>query len=169
VTPAQLENARAFQKEFAIDFPLFEGNAEETPFDDASFDFAFSEYGASIWCDPFKWIPEAARLLRPGGSLIFLRNATVSTLCMPASGPVRETLSRGYFDLYRLEWDDDISVEFHLPTGPMIRPLRDSGFEIEDFIEIQAPQNAEETRFEYMTKDWALRWPCEEIWRARKR
>jgi hypothetical protein len=30
-------------------------------------DLAVSEYGASIWCDPHRWIPEAHRLLRPGG------------------------------------------------------------------------------------------------------
>jgi hypothetical protein len=29
---------------------------------------AISEYGASIWCDPYAWIPEAARMLRPAGS-----------------------------------------------------------------------------------------------------
>jgi len=33
-----------------------------------------SEYGASIWCDPYRWIPEASRLLRPGGDLVFLVN-----------------------------------------------------------------------------------------------
>jgi hypothetical protein len=32
------------------------------------------EYGAAIWCDPYRWIPEAARLLRPGGELLFLGN-----------------------------------------------------------------------------------------------
>ena len=58
---------------------LIEANAEDVPLPDASFDLAISEYGASIWCDPYKWIPEAARLLRPGGELIFLRN---STLCV---------------------------------------------------------------------------------------
>ena len=62
------------QAEFGIEFPLHLGNAEATPFPDASFDFAISEYGAAIWCDPYKWIPEAARLLRPGGRLHFLGN-----------------------------------------------------------------------------------------------
>ncbi|WP_202872360.1 hypothetical protein [Kribbella soli] len=30
---------------------------------------------ASSWCDPVLWIPEAARLLRPGGRLVFLRDS----------------------------------------------------------------------------------------------
>ena len=71
----QLETARAFQEEFGIEFPLLQGDAERVPYPDASFDIAISEYGASIWCDPYAWIPEAARLLRPGGELVFMVNS----------------------------------------------------------------------------------------------
>src|SRR5581483_10427896 len=60
---AQLETARELQIEHGLDFPLIHGNAEATGLPDASFDLAISEYGASIWCDPYAWIPEAARLL----------------------------------------------------------------------------------------------------------
>ena len=45
---------------------LLHGNAESVPYPDNSFDIAMSEYGACLWADPYKWIPEAARLLRPG-------------------------------------------------------------------------------------------------------
>jgi SAM-dependent methyltransferase len=69
---AQLAAARALQERFGQRFPLVHASAEETPFADASFDLAICEYGASIWCDPYAWIPEAARLLRPAGQLIFL-------------------------------------------------------------------------------------------------
>ena len=37
------------------------------PEPDGSFDFAVSEYGASIWADHYVWIPEVHRLLKPGG------------------------------------------------------------------------------------------------------
>ena len=79
-TPAQLETAREMQKEFGLEFPLVEAVGEDVPLPDASFDLAVSEYGASIWADPYRWIPEAARLLRPGGRLVFLRNSTLSML-----------------------------------------------------------------------------------------
>src|SRR4029453_17314747 len=69
----QLETARDLQREHGLAFPLIHGNAETVPQPDASFDLAISEYGASIWCDPYRWIPEAARLLRPGGLLVFLK------------------------------------------------------------------------------------------------
>ena len=80
---AQLATARGFQEEFGLGFPLLHGNAEEVPLPDQSFDLAISEYGASIWCDPYRWIPEAARLLRPGGRLVFLVNGVLLALCLP--------------------------------------------------------------------------------------
>src|SRR4029079_3731907 len=79
---AQLATARRLQAEHGIEFPLIHGNAEHVPFPDGSFDLAISEYGASIWADPYAWIPEGARLRRPGGRLIFLITATLRMLCM---------------------------------------------------------------------------------------
>jgi SAM-dependent methyltransferase len=81
------------------------------PFDDASFDIVFSEYGASIWCDPYVWIPEAARVLRPGGQLAFLANAAIAMLCSPdAQEPPGATLLRPYFGMHRFTWSDDDSA-----------------------------------------------------------
>lgn len=171
-SPRQLETARRLQREFAIDFPLHLGNAEELPFPDESFDLAISEYGASIWCDPYKWIPEAARVLRPGGRLVFLVNSIFVMLCtLPEDSettPVREQLMRSYFGMHRFEWDTDDFVEFHLNHGDMIRLLRASGFALDNLIEIQAPETTDK-EISYIPHEWARRWPAEEIWCARKR
>jgi len=165
----QLETARRLQAEHGLDFPLIHGNAETVPCPDASFDLAISEYGAAIWADPYRWIPEAARLLRPGGRLEFLGNAYLFILCSPEEElPATETLVRDQFGPYRYEWPNDDSVEFHLAHGEMVRLLRSSGFEIEDLIEIQAPAGAT-TRFPWVDPAWARRWPSEEVWKARKR
>src|SRR5581483_6897934 len=69
VTPAQLDTARRMMRETGIEFPLVEADAAETGLTGASFDLVVSEYGASIWVDPYRWVPEAARLLREGGRL----------------------------------------------------------------------------------------------------
>ena len=92
------------------------GDAELLPFADASFDFAISEYGAAIWCDPYRWLPEAARVLRPGGRLVFLGNATLLMLCVPDEDgvPATERLLRPQRGMHRFEWPDDPGVEFHL-------------------------------------------------------
>src|SRR3989475_2326344 len=94
---------------------LVEANAEATGLPGESFDLAISEYGASIWCDPYRWIPEAARLLRPVGELIFLCNSPLLMLFVPdQDGVAGEQLLRSYFGMHRFGWPDDDSVEFHL-------------------------------------------------------
>src|SRR3954465_6752163 len=117
-SPAQLETARALQREFGVEFPLHLGNAEETPFADESFDLVVSEYGASIWADPYRWIPEAARLLRPSGELIFLVNGTIFMLAAQEQEfPPDEQLRRPYFGMHRFEWPDEDAIDFHLGYG----------------------------------------------------
>lgn len=171
VTPAQLATARRMDKKFGLGIELVEANAEETGLPGDSFDVAISEYGASIWCDPYKWIPEAARLLRSGGELVFLRNSTLSILCMPQTGKVSTELQRPQLGMNRLEWTDPVETEFHLGHGDLIRLLRDSGLVIVDMVDIFAPADAVPHEYygEYMSVEWARKWPSEEMWRARKR
>jgi SAM-dependent methyltransferase len=168
-TPAQLETARRLQRETGIEFPLLEAIGEDVPLPDSSFDVVHSEYGASLWADPYAWIPEAARLLRTEGRLIFLRNSTVSVLCMTMDG-VGEQLVRPQFGLRKVEWSDTDEVEFHLGHGEWIDLLRANGFEIERLVELYAPADAEtHSYYKYVPAEWARKWPAEEIWVARKR
>ena len=164
----QLQTARQLQREHGLEFPLLHGSAEAVPLPDASFDLAFSEYGASIWCDPRVWVPEAARLLRPGGRLIFMKHSTILTLCGPDDdAPVGDRLVRNYFGLHRLEWSTDGSVEFDLPYAEWIDLFRACGFTIERLVAVQAPAGAT-SRHKYVSLEWARRWPTEDIWRVRK-
>jgi SAM-dependent methyltransferase len=166
-TAAQLASASNLQREFGLRFPLLLATAEAVPLAAERFDLAISEYGACLWADPFRWIPEAARLLRPGGRLIFLTNATLLTLCMPNEGAAGDRLLRDAFGMFRVTWSDSPGVEFHLSHGEWIRLLRAHGFELEDLIEVRPPADAA-TRFPYVPLEWARRWPCEEVWKARK-
>jgi ubiquinone/menaquinone biosynthesis C-methylase UbiE len=88
---------------------LIHADAERPPFADARFDFAISEYGAAIWCDPYAWIPQAARILRPGGRLVFVGTGAINMLCFPTDddeAPADTTLHRDYFGMHRFEWHD---------------------------------------------------------------
>ena len=166
----QLATARALQDEHDLHFPLIQCSAEAVPLADASFDLAISEYGAAIWCDPYRWIPEAARPLRRGGLLIFLGNGALLMLTVPdtdAEGPAGTALRRDYFGMHRFEWPDEDSVEFHLNHGDWIRLLRDSGFDVEDLIELRPSLDAT-TRYPFVSLEWARRWPSEEVWVARR-
>jgi hypothetical protein len=128
---------------------------------------AVSEFGASIWCEPRAWIGEAARLLRPGGELVFLRFSTVAMLCMPQTGQVTTTLQRPQRDLARIEWADDPAVEFYPSAGELLRILLQSGFTVSDIIEVYAPDDAvDQPHYGNIPAHWARQWPSEEIWRA---
>ncbi|MFL5961984.1 MAG: class I SAM-dependent methyltransferase [Gaiellaceae bacterium] len=168
VTPAQLETARRMMAETGIEFPLIEADAAETRLPAAAADLVVSEYGASIWVDPYRWIPEAARLLRPGGRLVFLCNSTLVILCSDDEVPAKEHLVHPQFGMKRFEFPEG-GVEFHLPHGEWIDLLRANGFEVERLIEVQAPADAvTHEHYSYVTADWARKWPAEEIWVARK-
>jgi SAM-dependent methyltransferase len=169
VTPAQLATARRCEAAFNLGLEFVEASAEDVPVPGASFDLAVSEYGASIWCEPRAWIGEAARLLRPGGELVFLRNSTVAMLCMPDTGKVTTTLQRSQRDLARIEWgEDDPGVEFHPGPGELFQIIRTRGFDVSDIIEVYAPDDAtDHPYYDSVPVGWARQWPSEEIWRAR--
>ena len=169
-TPAQLATARRMQQATGIVFPLVEAPGERVPLPDASFDLAFSEYGASLWAVPQLWVPEAARLLRPGGRLVFLTNSLVALLATPDVGDVTERLERPQAGMYRYEWPGEIGVEYHLAHGAWIDLLRANGFEIERLIDVYAaPDSVRHDYYGYVDPAWARKWPAEEIWVARKR
>jgi SAM-dependent methyltransferase len=167
-TPAQLSTARRLQAQTGLQFPLVEAPAEAVPLPDDSFDLAFSEYGASLWADPDLWVPEAARLLRPGGRLVFLTNSTIVTLCLPDEAPVVMTLQRPMFGMRTIEWPGELGIEYHLSHGDWLRTLRRHGFEVLDLIEVQAPADAvDHPTYDFVSAEWARQWPAEDIWVAR--
>ena len=169
-SPKQLETARTLQDEHDLHFPLIHGDAEKVPLSDGTFDYIVSEYGAAIWCDPYHWIPEAARLLRPGGELMILANGTILMLCVKellAEGAADPTLLRPYFDMHRFAWTDTPGIEFHLGYGDWIRLFRKNGFVVEDLIELRPHLDAT-TTYEFVDLEWARKWPSEQVWKVRK-
>ena len=171
-TPAQLETARRLQRETGIEFPLVEAPAESVPLPDASFDLAISEYGASLWADPTRWLAEASRLLRPGGRLLFLTMSTLAHLCTPDAddAAIQNRLVRPQFGPWEVQWEGYAGVEFHLSHGDWIRLLRENGFAIDALHELRAPDDAKSHDYYFViTADWARRWPGEDLWDCTKR
>jgi SAM-dependent methyltransferase len=171
-TPAQLATARRMQAATGIEFPLVQAPGEAVPLPDSSFDLAFSEYGASLWADPQKWIAEAARLLRPGGRLVFLTNSMLAHLCTPDLDevPIANVLVRPLFGQYRTKWPEYPGIEYHISHGEWIRILRENGFVLDALHELQPGPDAKTHEYYYVIPaEWARRWPGEELWEAHLR
>src|SRR5262249_62325253 len=138
-------------------FRRLHGTGGRVPLPVASLVLGLWESGASLWCDPYRWVPEAARLLRPGGHLIFLKNGTLLTLCVPDDdSAATDRLRRDYFGLHRLEWADTGTVEFALRIGEWLRLFPAHGFELLDPLELRAPRGASDSH-PYLTSNGAPR------------
>jgi SAM-dependent methyltransferase len=167
VSGEQLATAQALQRRVGPVFPLVQGDAERVPLSGGRFDLVVSEHGAAAWCDPERWLPEAARLLRPGGRLVFLTNSLLSALCVPTDqGVAEDRLVRGQREVYKVHWPEG-GVEFHPSHGDWVRLLRRFGFVVEALHEIYAPTDSGDHPFyEIVSAEWATHWPAEELWVA---
>lgn len=165
----QLTSARRNQARHDLGFPLVTADGARLPLRDATFDLVVSEYGAAPWCAPDAWVGEAARVLRPGGRLVFLTNSVLAGLCVPAEGGVAGTgLLRPVAELREITWPGG-GTEHHPPHGEWIRVLRDAGFVVDALLELHAPDHAPDPDFyDIVTTEWARRWPAEDLWVAHR-
>ena len=167
LTHAQLLTARSCQGRFGIWFPLIEADAGQVPLTRSSFDLAVSECGASLYCDPGRWIPEAARLLRPGGRLVFHTLSLLVTMCQPGDRPAGRELIRPQRQARRIRRHR--GVEFHPGHGEWISALRGVGLVVDALHKLYAPPGAPEHPFYPLASThWSQRWPVEEIWAAHR-
>lgn len=172
VSPRQLATAKRLAKEHGTEITFIEGNAEVTGLPDASFDFAVSEYGAAIWCDPDIWIPEAYRILRPGGRLAFLGNHPMVMVATPLDGGAcDEKMHRPYRKMDRFDWSDAVvdpgGMEFNRSIGDWFSLFIETGFQVTDYRELY-PHKDDQSDFGFLSADWARRFPSEQVWWLQK-
>lgn len=152
-----------------IGFPLVQASAEELPFASETFDLVFCDHGATSFTDPHITIPEAARVLNPGGRLVFDIATPWIWVCWgPADDPLpRRELQRDYFGLGRdvVEDEGDTTIEWMLTYGDWIRLFRTCGLIVDDLIELRPGPDTRETTYNgYSSREWASAFPAENIW-----
>ena len=172
-TDNQLATAVQLSQRHQTDLSLVQGFGEKLPFASESFDFAISEYGAALWADPYQWIPEVSRVLKPNAGLVIYTDHMVSYMADNGldepDGKWTVTLQRPYFDAYQTKWSEDGSdgVEYHLTPGEWISLFRESRFVIDALFELPAPKHAT-SQFTFASVDWGRKWPAEQVWKVHK-
>jgi SAM-dependent methyltransferase len=163
----QLGHARRLAAAAGVRLPLVQASAEQVPFADASFDVVFCDHGAMTFADPERTVPEAARVLRPGGLFAFAALSPWHEVCYDDEADrVGMALRHDYFGLDRYEGDDE--VVFTRTYGDWVRLFVASGLAVEELIEPRPPGDATLTYRDAETRAWARRFPLEAIWKARK-
>ncbi len=164
----QLDHARNVSQKTGLTASLVHGDAECLPFQDESFDVVFCDHGATVFAPPGGTIPEASRVLKPGGLFAFCMSSPIRDICWDARvDKISAELRADYFDLHASE--DSGQVCYQLPYGAWIRLFRQNEFEVEDLIELRAPEGGTTTYSDFAPSAWARRWPAENIWKVRKR
>ena len=156
---------------FGVTVPVVQATATAVPFRAESFDVVFCDHGAMSFADPFLAVPEAARVLRPGGLFAFSMIAPLFSVCVdPVTDELDDRLHAAYFGMHRFLWSESgpPHVEYQLPYGDWIRLFRRNGLAIEDLIELRAPVGATSTYRTEAELEWGRRWPAEHIWKLRK-
>ena len=139
------------------------------PLATASFDLVVSEHGAAAWCDPERWLSEAARVLRPGGRLVFLTNSVLSALCVPDeegvatpgsnAGSARPITSAGQAE----------GLSSIPPMAIGSACFAGSGSVVEGAArDLCAGRRTDHPFYEIVSIAWASQWPAEELWMARR-
>ncbi len=167
----QLKTASRLEEQYQLGIEFVENFCEALPFPNSCFDFAISEYGASLWANPFRWIPEASRVLKTGGRLVFMTDHAFAVCCVPDDGnwraPMSERPLRTYHGPFKHQWNSSPhEVEFHLSQGDWVQLLRDNNFVIERLLEVAATAKSS-SRFGYADANCASKWPAEEVWSVR--
>jgi SAM-dependent methyltransferase len=127
---------------------LVQADAQHLPFRDAAFDLAVSAFGAIPFvADSRRTMTELARVLRPGGRLVFSVTHPVRWVFPDDPGPAGLTVQQSYFDRTPYVEVDaagtPVYVEHHRTLGDRVRELVAAGLVLEDVVEPEWPAGHE--------------------------
>jgi ubiquinone/menaquinone biosynthesis C-methylase UbiE len=144
VSAGMLRHAKEGAASTGIDVPLVQADAQYLPFLDASFDLAFTSFGAiGFVADSARVMREIARVLRPGGRWVFSTTHPIRWSFPDDPGPGGLTATMPYWDRTPyVEYATDGTptyVEHHRTLGDRIREISAAGFRLVDVVEPEWP------------------------------
>lgn len=151
VSMGQLQQARALDARTGVRVArIVQADAQRLPFRSASFDVVMSAFGAIPFvADSAGTLREIARVLRPGGRLVFSATHPVRWAFPDDPGPRGLTIQQSYFDRTPYIETDDAGtasyVEHHRTLGDRLRELVDAGLVFDELLEPEWPEGRTET------------------------
>ena len=127
---------------------LVQADAQLLPFRDAAFDVVASAFGAIPFvADSARTMREVARVLRPGGRVVFSVTHPTRWAFPDDPGPRGLTVQQSYFDRTPYVEVDEAGqasyVEHHRTLGDRVRELVAAGLVLEDLVEPEWPDGHE--------------------------
>jgi len=168
VSRAQLAHASDRARAQRVSARFVCAGGEAVPFAAATFDLVFCDHGALSFCDPDVAVAECARILRPGGRLVFSQLTQLSYLTWDVE---RSRQTRRLHHEWQERWEfvaEGGTTDAVWSVGAWIRTLGAHGFVVDDLVELLAPPGATSTFSDDVPHRWARRWPAEQIWVARR-
>ena len=145
VSMGQLRQARVLDRRSGTAVPrLVQADAQALPFRDEAFDVVASAFGGIPFvADSAGTMRELARVLRPGGRLVFSVTHPTRWAFPDDPGPAGLTVRQSYFDRTPyVEEDEDgaaVYVEHHRTLGDRVRELVAAGLVLTDLVEPEWP------------------------------
>jgi SAM-dependent methyltransferase len=140
VSMGQLLMARRIDARSGVAVATVQADAQAIPFRDGAFDLVVSAFGAIPFvADSAGVMREIARVLRPGGRLVFSVTHPTRWAFPDDPGPAGLTVQQSYFDRTPyVETAEDGSatyVEHHRTLGDRVRELVAAGLTLVDLVE----------------------------------
>jgi SAM-dependent methyltransferase len=150
VSWGQLKQARALDRSTGVAVPrLVQADAQRLPFRDAAFDVVMSAFGGIPFvADSAGTMRELARVVRPGGRVVFSVTHPLRWAFPDDPGPAGLTVRQSYFDRTPYVEEDErgyaVYVEHHRTLGDRIRELVGAGLVLDDLVEPEWPEDRTE-------------------------
>lgn len=150
VSLGQLQQAQALNTSSGVAVGrLVQADAQRLPFAAAAFDLCVSAFGALPFvADAAGTLREIARVLRPGGRLVFSVTHPLRWAFPDDPGPAGLTVRQSYFDRTPYAEVDGSGrvtyVEHHRTLGDWVRALVGAGFVLDDLVEPEWPEGRTE-------------------------